>query len=322
MSHIQRLPEVEVRVPVSTAWDVSVSSIDMAILKTIVYGDIFEYPLTADEICRYLVGVHAAPEAVLSRLNSSRVVSEYLTTEGDFYLLAGRDDIVATRRRRARAADRLWSHARRYGRIIACMPFVRMVAVTGALAMDNAAPNTDIDYFIVTAPRRLWLSRATVIAVVRWAGRQGVWLCPNYFVTDRTLVFEEQSLYAAHEIAQMVPLDGMDTYRRLRRLNAWALRYLPNAAGPPRRHDMPQDGQQQVVRALSRVGEVALRTPAGDWIERWEMNRKVERFTANGNGHAEVHFGPDCCKGHFDEHGTRTRARFAERLRELNLQTE
>lgn len=321
MSHICSSAEADSHMPATTALNGSASSIDLAILKTIVYGDIFEYPLTADEISRYLVGECATYETVLSRLSSSRLLSDHLTTIGDYYLLAGRDDIVATRRRRSRVANTLWSHARQYGRIIACMPFVRMVAVTGALAVDNAAPNTDVDYFIVTAPRRLWLSRAAVIAVVRWAGRQGVWLCPNYFVTERNLVFEEQSLYAAHEVTQMVPLAGMDTYRHLRRLNTWAMRYLPNAEGPPREQTASAVGQN-VVRALSRAGEVALRTPAGEWIEQWEMNRKVEKFTANGNGHKEVHFGPDCCKGHFDEHGRRTLAQFTERLRELDLQIE
>lgn len=321
MSHIWPSSDVDSRVPAPSASNGSAFSIDMAILKTIVYGDIFEYPLTAEEICRYLVGERATPETVLARLSSSQFLADYLRTVGDFYLLAGRDDIVATRRRRAHVASRLWSHARHYGRIIAYMPFVRMVAVTGALAVDNAAPNTDIDYFIVTAPRRLWLSRAAVIAVVRWAGRQDVWLCPNYFVTERALVFEEQSLYAAHEVTQMVPLAGMDTYRRLRRLNEWTSRYLPNADGPPSAPSAAIS-RRRIVRALLSASEIALRTPAGKWIEQWEMNRKVEKLIANGNGQTEVHFGPDCCKGHFGEHGTRTLTRYTERLRELNLVTE
>lgn len=321
MSHLQ--PPLKA-VTYSSAFDISMpptSAIDAGILQAIAYADVFEYPLAADEVYRYLVGVNATPETVLSRLNTSRVLCKYLTTDDEFYLLRGRDDIVATRCRRAHVAARLWPQAITYGRIIAHMPFVRMVAVTGALAVNNAAPNTDIDYFVVTAPGRLWLCRAAVIAVVRWASRQGVWLCPNYFVTERALVFEEQSLYAAHEVAQMVPLVGMATYRRMRRSNLWTARYLPNADGPPSRCDVPADSRQ-VTRALSRAGELALRTPAGDWVERWEMNRKVAKFTANGDGHAEAHFGPDCCKGHFDTHGARTLAEFAKRLRDLDLQTE
>ena len=58
------------------------------------------------------------------------------------------------------------AQAVRYGLTIARLPFVRMVAVPGALTMDNVEPGDDVDYLIVTAPDRLWLCRAVVIELV------------------------------------------------------------------------------------------------------------------------------------------------------------
>lgn len=293
-------------------------AIERAVLEAVAYADVFEYPLTLHEVHRYLVRVSASFEEVASVLRSSRVLRAHLARRGEFYLLDGRDEIVDTRRRRAAVAADLWPPAVQYGHVIARLPFVRMVAVTGALAVDNVEPDTDIDYLIVTAPGRLWLCRALVVAVVRFAERKGVWLCPNYFLSENLLAFEERSLYAAHEVTQMVPIAGMVTYRRLRRLNAWTDTLLPNAVGPPGRLNGNRVNDAAVRRhPLRRIGEAVLRTGVGGMIEQWEMQRKVRKFTRHADDHVETNFSVDCCKGHFDSHGTRTLDAFNERMHKI-----
>jgi hypothetical protein len=47
------------------------------------------------------------------------------------------------------------------------------------------------------------------------------------------------------------------------------------------------------------------------------MSRKIRKLGSRGNGHVEVAFGPDWCKGHFGDHGQVTLGRFAERLQAL-----
>jgi hypothetical protein len=205
----------------------------------------------------------------------------------------------------------------RYGRIITALPFVRMVAVTGALAMDNVEPHADIDYLIVTEPGRLWLCRALVIALVRLAALRGDLVCPNYFLSERALVLSERNLFTAHELVQMVPLAGLATYRCLRQLNVWTEELLPNAQGLPR----PVTTSRLPGRPLRALAEMALRTPAAGWLERWEMKRKVKKFSQQHHNHAEATFCADWCKGHFDSHGQRILAAFADRLRALERLT-
>jgi hypothetical protein len=184
-----------------------------------------------------------------------------------------------------------------------------MVAVTGALAMDNVA-DEDIDYLIVTEAGRLWLCRAVVVGVVRLAALRGVTLCPNYFLSERALTLTERSLFTAHEVTQMVPLAGLETYERLRRLNGWTETFLPNAAGPPR-HVGAVEPSTRRIRGLA---EAALRTRLVGSLERWEMRRKVRKLGARGAEHLEAGFSPDWCKGHFGDHGQRTLDRYRERL--------
>ena len=286
--------------------------LERAIVQTVAYADVFDYPLTSDEVHRYLIGVPASRSTVRTALSSGRLTPEVLSRNGRYFTLAGRESVIETRRGRAQTAAEDWRRAVRYGRTISSLPFVRMVAVTGALAMDNVADG-DIDYLIVTEPGRLWLCRALVVALVRTAALRGVTLCPNYFLSEQALVLSECNLFTAHEVAQMVPLSGMETYQRLRALNRWTETYLPNASGPPRRM-APVEPRPRRTR---RILEHTLRSRLGSPIERWEMARKMRKLGQRSNGHAEAAFGPDWCKGHFGDHGQQTLKRYEDRLQAL-----
>jgi hypothetical protein len=315
MSSARSAP-AEIAVPAQdvTSWfDPERPAVERAILLTLAYADIFDYPLTVAEVHRYLVGAAAPPAAIRAALEGGRLARRSLVHHGGYVMLPGREAIVAKRQRRAAVAAKLWPRALRYGRAVARLPFVRMVAVTGALAMDNVEPEADIDFLIVTEPGRLWLCRALVIGIVRLAARWNDRLCPNYFLSEQALVIREHTLYTAHELVQMVPLAGLATYQRMRRLNPWADTFLPNADGPPRHSPAGRVPDHPANRLL----EAALRTPAGGWLERWEMDRKVLKFSRQRNGAAETAFCADWCKGHFDGHGERTQAAFTDRLRAI-----
>ena len=287
-------------------------AIERAIVQAVAYADVFDYPLTADEIHRYLIGVPASRGAVRAALGTPRLVPDVLSRSGRYFTLAGRESAVDTRRGRAGPAVEYWRRAVRYGHQIGSLPFVRMVAVTGALAMDNVADG-DIDYLVITEPGRLWLCRALVVGLVRTAALRGTTLCPNYFLSEQALVLSERNLFTAHEVAQMVPLSGMETYQRLRALNAWTTMFLPNAGGPPRRVT-PVDPRPRTTR---RILEGTLRSRICSPFERWEMARKMRKLGQRGNGHAEAAFGPDWCKGHFGDHGQLTLTRYDERLQAI-----
>jgi hypothetical protein len=284
--------------------------LERAAVQAVAYSDIFDYPLTAAEIHRYLIGSAAPRDAVERVLHDGRLVPRCLGHRDGYFTLPGREAIVATRWRREQEAARRWRRALRYGRAIASLPFVRMVAVTGELAMDNMEPHSDIDYFIVTEPDRLWLCRLLVVAVVRSAAPRGDVICPNYLVSERALALDDRNLYTAHEVAQMVPIAGFATYRRFRELNAWVGGFLPNAGGAPRSAAAAPRGWPVRV-----VAETILRTPAGARLEGWEMERKVRKLSGNGTSHPEVSFSTDWCKGHVDGHGERILTTFDERWR-------
>ena len=296
-------------------------AIEDAILKTVAYADIFDYPLNAAELSRYLIGLPASQNELKSSLNIGSLVHKYLSSSSGFIHLAGREEIVSLRLWRSHQAARLWPGAIRYGKIIAQLPFVRMAAVTGALSMDNVAKNADMDFLIVTEAGRLWLCRAMVITLVRWAARFGDTLCPNYFLSSRALVFAERNLYSAHELAQMIPLFGHAVYRDMRSLNNWSNIFLPNAQGMPDRahHVRNLNGHKSnFYQFVQTSAEIILRKPPLDRLERWEMDRKVRKFERLARVCSETAFSADWCKGHFASHGKSTLIAFQERMGALD----
>lgn len=287
------------------------SAITRAIVQTAAYADVFDYPLTVREIHRYLAGIPARLQAVEHCLEAFRPLSRV----GEYYTLPGRELLAEERRRREARAARLWPEALRYGGLLARLPFIRMVAVTGALAMNNVKRKDDIDYLLVTEPGRLWLSRLLALVVARLALRRGLVLCPNYIVSTRSLSFPDHSLYAAHEVAQMAPIAGLEVYRRLRSRNLWVRDYLPNAQGRP---ENAWISPGEIPPRLSRPRlEAVLQTRPFNSIERWEMQRKIRKLRGEQGDSPESHFSADCCKGHAHRHQARTYVALDERLRQL-----
>ncbi len=289
--------------------------IDEAVLRTVAYADVFDYPLTAAEVHRDLVGSRADLEEVAAALDAAAETGGAVVRAGSHYALAGREATVAIRARREAAAARLWPRARRSALALAALPWVRMVAVTGSLAVNCTDDDADIDIMIVTAPRRVWTCRAMVTALARAASRGGPALCPNYVLSEAALALDQRSLYTAHELLQMVPLAGRETYLRLVAANPWAAEFLPNRSVGV----TPAAPSAAVGSAGSRLVERLFRGRTGHALERVagriqvaRLRRKIRRGRL---GARESALDADSFKGHFDAHGARIADAWTARIR-------
>ena len=290
--------------------------IEEAILRTLAYADVFDFALREPELQRYLIGRVATAAEVGGALDA---MGDRVVRRDGIVAAAGRAALIEVRQERRHSAARTWPAALRYARAVGSLPFVRMVAITGALAVGNATEGADIDLLVVTEPGRVWLTRAGTIAIVRYAAFEGHDLCPNYFLAEHAPVTEVDDLYGAHELVQMVPVVGAGVYRRLREANAWTARHLPNAAGAPLGG---RALRPPVLRRARPIAEALLRTPVGSAAEGWER-RKIGRFrteAAERGVTAEARFSADWCKGHLDGHGHRIRLAYEARARALGVE--
>ena len=285
------------------------SSLERAILETLAYSDVFDYPLTLDELHRYLT-YPATKEEVINCLNTSLFVS----SNSEFYFLPKRDLLVDIRRERDTLSLPAFRRALFYGHILGIFPFVRMVAMTGSLAVLNLSKDADMDYMLVTQSGRLWLARALAVTFGRFMRLFGDRICVNLLVTESALEWQPQDLYSAREMCQMIPISGADVYQRLREENPWIETYLPNAESTP-----ATTPKIQPRRAwLQKIFEFLILRKLGDVLEKWSMDFQIKKISNTYGAGREAYFSANLCQGNFHDHRFWTDRSFHERLAFLN----
>lgn len=277
-------------------------SLERAILETLAYSDVFDYPLTLNELHRYLT-FPATLEEVRNCLNTLPSVS----SSSDLYFLPHRASLVDVRHEREAASRPAFRRALFYGRILGAFPFVRMTALTGSLAVLNLSKDADMDYMLVTTPGRLWLTRAFVVTFGRFMRLFGDRICVNVLVSESALEWDTHDLYAAREMCQMIPITGVEVYLCFQKANAWVETYLPNANPAPVARD-------SISRYFPQLLELPFRGKLGDLLESWAMDFQIKKITHTYGTGTEAKFSTNLCQGNFHNHHAATDKSFRERL--------
>jgi hypothetical protein len=298
--------------------------LEEAILRTILYADVFNFPMRIEEIHHFLLNSYAVSQPQIAQLiQQSPILRQHVEqNQAPYYVLRGRSELIAVRTERERASQKLWPQAVYWGRWLARLPFVRMVAITGALAVHNAAhEDDDLDFILVTQANRVWTARALAILLVRIGKVFRVTICPNYVVAETNLAQSRRDTFMAHEVVQMIPLYGHPTYNQFRADNRWVEEQLANADTPFYRETEPTFRLWE--RSLKQAGEFLLGGGLGNSIERWEYQRKVKRFQQDSKTpHSAAQLDAQHVKGHFNDHGHPVLVKFEHRLRQLGLSHE
>lgn len=210
------------------------NNISNAILATLAYHDIFDYPLTAGEISNYLIA-KKAKKSLVERELTKLVKSQKIGENRSFYFFKNRQKIVRLRFQRQGYSKSKLKRAQFFANILKLIPTVKLVAISGALAMDNSHQNDDIDLVIICSPNTLWITRFLANLILSPFKRYpksnliSDRACLNIFIDQSDLAIRPQNLYPAHEICQMKPLWDRDgTYSRFIEANRWGTKFLPN----------------------------------------------------------------------------------------------
>lgn len=213
-----------------------------AILQTLSYADVFDYPLSASEVWRFLISQNAKRKTqneIKKELTTNSFLVSRITYHDGFYSLKGREEIFAIRKKREKWSQEKQKLAEKVAEILRKIPWIKMIGITGALAMENSDKEDDIDLLIATRRNRLWLTRLLTVFLVELVARRRRprdrdvrdKICLNMFLDENHLAVpkNEQDLFSSHEVCQMRPLwDKDETYQKFLRENQWSRKFLPN----------------------------------------------------------------------------------------------
>ena len=272
-----------------------------AVVDTIAYGAVFEYPMTLTEIHRSLMGVCLSRSEVSRLLRHHPLVRASVEAEPPYHFLKGRRSSIEARREATRSTRELLAREEFAINLVRRTPFVRMVAFSGATAHENSSDG-DVDLFVVTARERAWAVAFLLFVAMKLLGRRRT-ICLNYFLSEDQLALAERDAFTASQIVSLKPVSGSGVFYRLVRANEWGASFFPNfwacyrtLVPTPTRE--PSSGSFFWEAVLSFGGgyllERASRLVLGSHL------RRQLRACARG---ASVKLEPGIIKLHFTDHG-------------------
>lgn len=259
-----------------------ISFLDRFIIDTIAYFDLFSYPLTAYEIYTYLyvngmTGASVSFEEVLESLNTSEVLTHSIQEQNGFYFLKGKAGNISTRNERYVLSHAKYKKALGAARILSVFPWIRMAAVCNSLAQHSVTKESDIDFFIITRSRRIWLTRLVLTLLLPFFGyrRHGKArhdpVCLSFFVSDDMLEFHSlllpgKDIYFPYWISQLMPVYDDGVYSEFLSHNEWVQEYIPHMSArvPSYRRRV---SYSRVMRGISQILAIFSFGPVGNLFE-------------------------------------------------------
>lgn len=243
---------------------------DRAIVQVLLYFEIFSYPLTAGEVYQFLNVPETSAAETKNRLRQMADRGQIFQF-GSFFQSLNEPSWVSTRLQSNQRADKMLPVARRMAAFIGGFPFVCGVFVSGSLSKHCMQPDSDIDFFIITEPGRLWLARTLLVCFKKiFLFNSHKYFCINYFVDTEHLAIEEKNLFTATETATLLPMYGQDWYKSFSKANGWVRHFLPHF--PPREtHATPPHRRGFFKRTLETLFSGRL----SDWLDEQVMRLTV-----------------------------------------------
>jgi hypothetical protein len=210
-----------------------------AIFQTLKYFALFGWPLTAFEIYQNLWRTETTFREVLLCLEQLK--DNGLSEMEGFYFLPGNERFVAERKARYLIAEKKIKQAKKYLRLLSCLPFIRAIFICNDVGYRNAGVESDIDLAIVTAKNKIWCARffsTLIMAILRKRptkkSRRDK-LCLSFYISEENLNLEaaayDDDIHFVYWLHQFTPITP-DLSQGVCAANPWTRKYLPNASFP------------------------------------------------------------------------------------------
>ncbi len=220
------------------------NTLDKSVLATIVYYDIFDFPMTLQEVFNFLINPQRIDpkesyqlvnlEDVLKSLNFLLKSGLVESWEG-FYFLKSRK-IVQARLEKNKIAEEKWRKVRKYFFWLQSLPYIEAVFASGSLALGHTSDESDLDVLVVVKHSHIWFARLLLTLATSFLGiRRSRYetvapnkICLNHYITTDSLRIPFESMYNAQTYAHLVPIHfrSEKTVEEFYKQNQWLLKFI------------------------------------------------------------------------------------------------
>ena len=270
-----------------------------AVLATLAYYDVFDFPLTLLEIHRYLINPARVDKNIEGvgdvRLGDIDLTLKELITSGRaierngyYFLSQERTATYETRIDREKVAAQKWKKLLRIGYWFQVIPFLRAVLVSGSMAMLNTDEESDFDVLVIVKNKRMYTCRIMLSSVASlFRARRKRFdkvapdkFCFNHYISDAQLKISNESLYNAQTYVNLRPayVRG-NVFEELYRENPWLNRYIYNFT-PSFLYVRRMIRPSRILHAIAKIGEWLLGGFLGNFLEtvlRGYQRRRIAR---------------------------------------------
>jgi len=289
-----------------------VSDTSKSLLRVLLYYDIFDYPLSASEIFeRSSVATIKEVYSELDYLTELGLIYRF----GGYYTVQNNPGLTKRRLKGNECAMKHMKKARFMSSIMGHFPFVRSVMLSGSISKMYMDEKSDIDYFVVTAPNRLWIARLFFVLFHKIILlNKTKFFCYNYMIASDHLGIAKQNTYTATEIVTLIPTFGSEGYEDFLKANNWVKDFFPNFPIP-----ITEDIQEN-RSWIKRLLEKAFSGKLGEKIDiylmkhterRWHKRQPPHMFADPG---AYMSLKRHTAKGHTQDHYPRITNSYEDNL--------
>ena len=283
------------------------SPTELAIIRSVLYAALFDYPLTLAQLRQSLTECALTPCEIQATYAGSAVLQQTIEQRAGFFFPRGRGELIEERRKREAYSRQFLDQHRLFLALAGAIPYVDMLALSGSVAHRNLEPSGDLDLFIVTRGRHVWSVTVAVVLLAKMLRRRQA-VCANFVVADTALTLDQQDLFTASQIIHLKPLTGGTTYRRFLAANPFVARFYPNFRAPL----LNERRQRPATRLAKRAVELAMALPAvlAETLCRTAYRAYLNRRRGQWESPNQVRLAADCLKLHTRSHRASVLARF------------
>ena len=286
------------------------TSRELAIARSVIYASLFDYPLTLAQLHHTLIESEQTTAEILAVYEGGELLQHIVEHRDGFFFPSGRGDLIAERRRReVRSATFLAQHALAL-RLVCALPFTRLVALSGSVAHRNLEPDGDLDLFIVTRGRRVWMVTVMLLVLTKLIRRRRT-VCANFIVADSHLALGQQDLFTANQVIHLEPLVGGDLIGEFEEANPFVRLYYPNSRRGSTPHP-PVAARGRILGFIKGLAElvIGLPSPMIEAVCRRAYAWHLQRRAGSWRSPEQVRLQSDYLKLHTRSHRQSVLARF------------